>query len=146
MIAHSHPSDLARELTVVYADFPGRAPAGEVCPILDFTFLLWPRRVCDAANESRLVLHREMLDVIQRNLNASLSLLKRLAGARNLGETLELQAGHFSNQLAAAVSQSEELTALWIKTALAFARDAYPAHPRIKSPTQRGTSETAVLR
>jgi hypothetical protein len=60
-----------------------------------------------------------------------------LAGARNLGEIVELQAAHFSNQLIAAISQSEEFAALSIKTALAFARDAYPAHPWINSQTQR---------
>jgi len=115
MTAHSHASDLARELTVVYADLPVQAPAEEPSPILDLTFMLWPRQVCDAAADSRLVLHREMIDLVQRNLNASFSLLRRLAGARNLGEMVELQAAHFSNQLTAAVGQSEELAALSIK-------------------------------
>ena len=128
MTAHSHASDLARELTVVYADLPVQALAEEASPILDLTFLLWPRQVCDAANDSRLVLHCELIDLVQRNLNASFSLLRRLAGARSLGEMVELQAAHFSNQLAASVGQSEELAALSIKTALAFARGAYPRH------------------
>jgi hypothetical protein len=136
MTAQSHTSDSARELMVVYADLPKQAPT-EPSPIVDLTFLLWPRRVCDAANDFRLVLHREMIDVVQRNLNASFSLLKRLAGARNFGEIVELQAAHFSNQLTAAISQSEEFAALSIKTALAFARDAYPAHSWISSQTQR---------
>ena len=118
MTAHSHASDLARELTVVYADLPVQAPAEEPSPILDLTFLLWPRQVCDAATDSRLVLHREMIDLVQRNLNASFSLLRRLAGARSLGEMVELQAAHFSNQLAASIGQSEELATLSIKTAL----------------------------
>ena len=82
MTAHSHASDLARELTVVYADLPVQAPAEDPGPILDLTFMLWPRQVCDAAADSRLVLHREMIDLVQRNLNASFSLLRRLAGAR----------------------------------------------------------------
>jgi hypothetical protein len=137
MVAPSYASDLARELTVVYSDLPGQAPAAEAGPILDLTYLLWPGRVCDVAIDFRLTIHREMIDVVQRNLNASLSLLRRLAGARNLGEIVELQAAHFSNQLAAAISQSEEFAALSIKTALAFARDAYPAHPWITSQTQR---------
>lgn len=128
MTAHSHASDLARELTVVYADLPVQALAEEASPILDLTFLLWPRQVCDAANDSRLVLHCELIDLVQRNLNASFSLLRRLAGARSLGEMVELQAAHFSNQLAASIGQSEELAALTIKTALAFARGAYPRH------------------
>ena len=128
MTAHSHASDLARELTVVYADLPVQALAEEASPILDLTFLLWPRQVCDAANDSRLVLHCELIDLVQRNLNASFSLLRRLAGARSLGEMVELQAAHFSNQLAASIGQSEELAALTIKMALAFARGAYPRH------------------
>ena len=128
MTAHSHASDLARELTVVYADLPVQALAEEASPILDPTFLLWPRQVCDAANDSRLVLHCELIDLVQRNLNASFSLLRRLAGARSLGEMVELQAAHFSNQLAASIGQSEELAALTIKMALAFARGAYPRH------------------
>lgn len=130
MTAHSHASDLARELTVVYADLPVQALAEEASPILDLTFLLWPRQVCDAANDSRLVLHCELIDLVQRNLNASFSLLRRLAGARSLGEMVELQAAHFSNQLAASIGQSEELAALTIKMALAFARGAYPRHSR----------------
>ena len=128
MTAHSHASDLARELKVVYADLPVQAPAEKSVPTLDLSFLLWPRQVCDAAADSRLVLHREMIDLIQRNLNASFSLLRRLAGARSVGEMVELQATHFSNQLAASIGQSEELATLSIKTALQFARGAYPGY------------------
>ena len=128
MTAHSHASNLTRELTVVYADLPLQAPAEDPGPLLDLTFMLWPRQVCDAAADSRLVLHREMIDLVQRNLNASFSLLRRLAGARSLGEMVELQAAHFSNQLAASIAQSEELATLSIKTALQFARGAYPGH------------------
>ena len=51
MTAHSHASDLARELTVVYADLPAQAPAEEPSPIFDLTFMVWPRQVCDAAND-----------------------------------------------------------------------------------------------
>ena len=126
MTAHSHASELARELTVVYADLPMQVPAEEPIPLLDRTFMVWPRQVSHAANDSRLVLHREMIDLVQRNLNASFSLLRRLAGARNLGEVVELQAAHFSNQLAASIDQSEELATLSITTALQLARGAYP--------------------
>ena len=37
MTAHSHASDLDRELTVVYADLPAQAPAEELSPFLDLT-------------------------------------------------------------------------------------------------------------
>jgi len=119
MVAPSHASDLARELTVVYADLPGQALAEECGPILDLTYLLWPGRVCDAAIDFRLIIHREMIDVVQRNLNASLSLLRRLAGARNPGEIVELQ------QLTSAISSQPQV------------KDAYPAHSWISCQTQR---------
>jgi hypothetical protein len=128
MTAHSHASDLARELKVVYADLPVQTPAEKSGPTLNLTFLLWPRQVCDAANDSRLIMHWEMIDLAQRNLNASFSLLRRLAAARNLGEIFELQAAHFSHQLATSIAQSEEFAALSIKTAMAFARGTYPGH------------------
>src|SRR4029079_5625049 len=127
MTAHSHASDLARELKVVYADLPVQA-AEKSDPLLDLSFLLWPRQVCDAPTASRVIMHGELIDRAQRNLNASFSLLRRLAAARNLGEMVELQAAHFGHQLATSIAQSEELAALSIKTALAFARGAYPGH------------------
>ena len=130
MTAHSHASDLARELTVVYADLPVQALAEEPSPILDLTFMFGRGKFAMRQMTSRLVLHREMIDLVQRNLNASFSLLRRLAGARNLGEMVELQAAHFSNQLAASIGQSEELATLSIKTALQFARGAYPGHSK----------------
>ena len=99
-------------------------------PILGLTFMLWPRQVCDAANDSHLLLHREMIDLVQRNLNANFSLLRRLAGARSLSEIVELQAAHFSNQLVASIGQSEELATLSVKAALEFVRCGYPGHAK----------------
>ena len=125
MPAHSHARDSDHDLTVVFADLPVPQPK-KAGPILDLTFLLWPQQVCDAATDSRLLLHREMIDLVQRNLNASFSLLRRLAEAKSLGEMVELQATHFSNQLAASIGQSEEFATLSIKTALQFVRGAYP--------------------
>ena len=49
MTAHSHSGNSGRELTVVYGDLPVQAPAQNSGPILDLTFMLWPRQVCDAA-------------------------------------------------------------------------------------------------
>ena len=106
------------------------APARIAGPILDLTFMLWPRQVCEAATDSRLLLHREMIDLGQRNLNASFSLLRRLAETKSFGEIIELQAAHFSNQLAASISQSEEFATLSLKTAMQFVRAAYPAVSR----------------
>ena len=65
----------------VYADLPVQVVAENFRPILGLTFMLWmPRQVCDAANDSRLLLHREIVDLVQRNLNAGFSLLKRAKG------------------------------------------------------------------
>jgi hypothetical protein len=100
MAAHSHGSDLAREITVVYADLAVQTPPEEHGTNFDLAFMLWPRRVCDAATDSRLILHREMIDLIQRNLNVGFTLGRRLIGARSLGELATLQAAHFSNQVA----------------------------------------------
>jgi hypothetical protein len=113
----------ARDLKVVFADLQPE-PAEEAAPILDLSFMFWPRRVIEAATDSSLLLNREMLDVVQRNLNANFGLLKRLAGAKGFGEIVELQAIHFSNQIAALMGQSEELVSLSVKTAMAFVRRA----------------------
>ena len=123
---YSQERDSDRELTVVFADLNTHQPE-KADPISVLSLMFWPRQIYDAANDSRLVLHREMIELAQRNLNASFSLLRRLAGARSLGEMAEVQAAHFSTQLAASIGQSEELATLSIKTALNFIRNAYPS-------------------
>ena len=50
---------------------------------------------------------------------------------------VELQAAHFSNQLAASIGQSEELAALTIKTALQFARAPTQVTHRTKASKRR---------
>ena len=65
-----------------------------------------------------------MIDVVQRNLNASFS-LRRVAGARSFGEVIELPASHLSNQVTALIGQSDELATLLAKTAMEFMRGAY---------------------
>ena len=57
---------------------------------------------------------------------------------------VELQAAHFSNQLAASIAQSEELATLSIKTALQFVRGAYPGHAQTKASSPRRTLKTAA--
>jgi hypothetical protein len=110
---------------VVFADLNLDQP-NESDPTFDFSLMFWPRQILDAAADSSLLLNREMLDVVQRNLNASFSLLRKLVGARSFGEVLALQAAHLSHQAAALLGQSEELTALSVKTATEFMRGAYP--------------------
>ena len=125
MTTHSHSDDSAHQLTVVYADFQVRQPK-DVGPISELNLALWPRQICDAANDSRLLLQRELIDLAQRNLNANFSFLRRLTGAKNLGEMIEMQVAHVGNRLAASVGQSEELLVLSIKAVLGFARGIQP--------------------
>ena len=125
MTAHSRDGNSARDLKIVFADLNLKQP-NEAGPVLNLAFLFWPRQVLDAATDARLLLNREMIDVFQRNLNASFNLLRKLVGARNFGEVIELQASHLSNQVSALIGQSEELATLSIKTVTEFVRGAYP--------------------
>jgi hypothetical protein len=86
----------------------------------------FPQQVYDAAVDCTLLLNREVIDIVQRNLNANFGLLRRLAGARSLGEIVGLQAAHFSNQNAALIGQAEELVALIIKATVNVWRSSIP--------------------
>jgi hypothetical protein len=105
---------LARDLKVVFADLNLKQPQTPG-PVYVSAFLFWPRQVFDAATEANLLLNREMIDVFQRNLNATFSLLTKLVGAISFGEIIELQASHLSNQVTALIGQSEELATLSAK-------------------------------
>jgi len=125
MTAHSGDSNLARDLKIIFADLNFNQPqaAGSVD---NSAHMFWPWQVFDAATDARLLLNREMIDLFQRNLNASFGLLRKVVVARNFGEVIELQASHLSNQVTALIGQSEELATLSIKTATEFMRSAYP--------------------
>ena len=125
MTVHSRDGTSAGDLKIVFADLNLKQP-NEAGPVLNLAFLFWPRQVFDAATDARLLLNREMIDVFQRNLNASFSLLRKLVGAKSFGEIIELQASHLSNQVSALIGQSEELATLSIKTVTEFVRGAYP--------------------
>jgi hypothetical protein len=58
-----------------------------------------------------------MIDIAQRNVNASFGFLRRLARVKNLGEMLDLQATYWRNQLTAFMGQIEALSALSRKAA-----------------------------
>jgi len=124
MTAHPRDGNSAGDLEVVFADL-NIDQRTEVGTVLDRATVIWPQQVFDAAVNSSILLNRELLDVVQRNLNASFSLLRKLLGARSLGEVIELQAAHISNQVNALIGQSEELTVLSVRTATEFMRDAY---------------------
>lgn len=92
----------------------------EVCGAQEF----WPEAVLSAfertfetATQGALLLHREMIDIAQRNVNASFGFLRRLTGVKNLGEMLDLQVTCWRNQSAALIGQSEELRAMATKAA-----------------------------
>ena len=56
-------------------------------------------KAIDAAVEGTRLLQGEMIGIGQRNVNAILNQLRKLAGAKNLGEILDLQAaGYLSAQ------------------------------------------------
>ena len=73
---------------------------------------VFPQLIYDAAVDCTLLFNREVIDILQRNLNANFSFLRRLAGVRSLDEIVELQAAHFGNQTVALIGQAEELAAL----------------------------------
>ena len=80
------------------------------------------QQIYDAA----LLLNREAIDILQRNVNANFGLLRRLAAAKSLGEIVGLQVAHFSNQNAALFGQAEELAALITKATINLWRTSLP--------------------
>lgn len=69
-------------------------------------------RTFDAAGQGAVALNRKVIDIAQRNINSGFDLAKRLAGAKNLAETMELQARYWREQMAALGKQAEEVHAL----------------------------------
>jgi hypothetical protein len=58
---------------------------------LETVLVSWERSF-DAGGQGVAALNRKVIDVAQRNINSGFDLAKRLAGAKNLAEWLELQA------------------------------------------------------
>ena len=120
---------MAHDLKVIFTDLTLNQPQA-AGPDVDSALMVWPRdvfwppRVFDAATDAGLLLNREMIDVVQRNLNASFSLLRNVAAARSFGEVIELQASHLSNRITAWIGQRDELATLLAKTAMEFMRGA----------------------
>jgi hypothetical protein len=105
----------SEDLKVLFEDL---APPPEIGRVSEQPLLLLPQQALDAAVDCGLLLNWEMIDIFQRNLNASFGLLRRLAGARSFSEIVELQAAHLSNHVAALIGQTEELATLSIKTTM----------------------------
>jgi hypothetical protein len=87
----------------------------------------WRRQTFEAAIDYVFLVNREIIDIWQRNSNASFSLLRKLTEAKDPGNIVELQAAHLSNQLAALARQREELAALSTTAAMTFLRQTYLA-------------------
>ena len=107
----------SRDLNVYFDDLNLEAPEG-ASRISEQPLIFFPQQAFDAAVDCGLLLNREMIDIFQRNLNASFSLLTRLAGARSFSEIVELQTTHLSNQLAALIGQTDELLTLSVRTTI----------------------------
>jgi len=69
-------------------------------------------KAIDAAAEGTRLLQGEIIGIAQRNVNAILNQLRKLAGAKSLGEILDLQAAYCRNQLGAFIRQVEEIQAV----------------------------------
>ncbi len=71
----------------------------------------WERSF-DATNQGAVALNRKIIDIAQRNINSGFDLAKRLAGAKNLAEAMELQADYWRKQLDTLAAQAEEVRTL----------------------------------
>jgi hypothetical protein len=71
-----------------------------------------PQDPFEAAVDCGVLLGGELLDLCQRNVNASFGLLRRLSAASTAGEIRSVQTVHFNNQLIAFIRQGDELLAL----------------------------------
>jgi phasin len=74
-------------------------------------------RSFDAAGQRAAAFNRNMIDITQRNLNSGFDLAKKLAGAKNLAEIVELQSAFIRQQFDAMASQAGEIRALSTKIA-----------------------------
>jgi phasin len=74
-------------------------------------------RSFDAAGQGAVAFNRKVIDIVQRNLNSSFDLAKKLASAKNLAEIVELQSAYVRQQFDALSSQANEIRALSSKIA-----------------------------
>jgi phasin len=74
-------------------------------------------RSFDAAGQGAAAFNRKLIDIAQRNLNSGFDLAKKLAGAKNLAEMVELQSAFLRQQFDVFASQANEIRALTTKIA-----------------------------
>ena len=75
---------------------------------LEVVIASWERSF-DAANQGAAALNRKAIEITQRNINSGFEFAKSLAGAKNLGEAMELQAAYWRKQLGILEAQAEEV-------------------------------------
>jgi hypothetical protein len=120
----SSPRDPLTDLEVVFSDLRSDDSTEAAVPRA-WSLTDWQRETFDAAIDYIFLLNREIIDIWQRNSNASFNLLRKLAEAKSPGDIVELQAAHLSNQIAALAGQGEELAVLSVKAATTFLRRTY---------------------
>jgi phasin len=74
-------------------------------------------RSFDAAGQGAAAFNRKLIDIAQRNLNSGFDLAKKLAGAKNFAEMVELQSAFLRQQFDVFASQANEIRALTTKIA-----------------------------
>lgn len=74
-------------------------------------------RSFDAAGQGATAFNRKLIDLAQRNLNSAFDLAKKLAGAKTLGEIVELQSAFIRSQFDVFANQASEIRALTQKIA-----------------------------
>ena len=123
------PRDPSADLEVVFSDLRSEDSTEEDMPRVPraWYFPDWQRQTYDAAIDYLFLVNREIIDIWQRNSNASFSFLRKLTEAKDPGKIVELQAAHLSNQLAAVTRHREELAALSATAAMTFLRQTYLA-------------------
>ncbi len=72
-------------------------------------------RSFDAAGQGAAAFNRKLIDIAQRNLNSGFDLAKKLAGAKNLSEIVELQSSFLRQQFEVFANQAAEIRALTTK-------------------------------
>jgi len=84
-------------------------------------------RSFDAAGQGAAAFNRKIVDIAQRDVDASFDLATSLAGAKNLADIVELQAAFWRKQFAVLAAQAEEVRALSTKM-MADAGEPLKAH------------------
>jgi phasin len=81
-------------------------------------------RSFDAVGQGATALNRKVIDIAQCNIDSSFDLAKRLAGASNLAEVIELQGTYWRKQFDVLAAQAEEVRSLSMQVSADAAKPA----------------------